>query len=116
MLEPPAPGGDRAQRRARGEPGQHGFAQRAIEDDRTVQNPSELRPEHRDRDGRIVFVTGDDGGEVTGDDVGAYPVPVSVTVWTPLPSFPCSSHVADTVPTDVGANCTVSSIEVFGAI
>ena len=75
-------------------------------------------------DGNVVVVVvitggeegGDEGGEDGGDEAGVYPVPVSVTVWTPLPSLPSSSHVAVAGPSAVGENSTVSSIEVFGAI
>jgi hypothetical protein len=61
---------------------------------------------------------GVDGGLGGGEGGGGAvtPVPVSVTVCTPLPSFPSKSHVALALPADVGANCTVSTIDVFAAI
>ena len=48
--------------------------------------------------------------------VGVVVVPVRVTVCTPLPSFPSKSQVAVTGPGDVGANPTLSAIEVLAGI
>ena len=69
----------------------------------------------------VVVVVVDGGlGDVVGGGcaggVGVTPVPVSVTVCTPFPSFPSSSHCAVAGPADVGANSTVSLIELLPAI
>ena len=44
------------------------------------------------------------------------PVPVKVTVRAPLPSLPSTCHVEVSGPSDVGANCTDSTIDVSAAI
>jgi hypothetical protein len=63
-----------------------------------------------------VLEGGGVGEGVEGGGEGVYPVPVSVTVCIPLPSFPSSSHVPVTAPSVVGENSTVSCIDVFGAM
>jgi hypothetical protein len=70
----------------------------------------------------IVSVTGVGVEGGVGDDDGGAgggavtPVPVMVTVCTPLPSLPSTSHVDDTEPVVVGANCTVSTFDVLAAM
>ena len=67
-----------------------------------------------------VTGVGVDGGTVgvgvEGDGDAMTPVPVMVTVCTPLPSLPSKSHVDDAGPVVVGANRTVSTIDVSAAM